>query len=58
MQTDEDAHIFMKWCPEDKPYTWYIETDYPDVAYFDIHDDDEEDTTWARCCIIDCSKIL
>jgi hypothetical protein len=29
------------------------------VAYFDIVDEDDEyDQTWARCCIIDCSKIL
>ena len=53
-----DAHIFMKWCPKEHLYTWYIETDYPNVAYFDIHDEDEEDTIWARCCIIDCSEIL
>ena len=59
MQTDGgDAHIFMKWCPKEHLYTWYIETDYPDVAYFDIHDEDEEDTIWARCCVIDCSSIL
>ena len=50
----------MKWCDEEhKPYIWYINTDYTDVAYFEILDEDtDEDAIWARCCVIDCSKIL
>ena len=57
--TEEDPHIFMKWCSKDHPYTWYIDTDYTNSAYFDIIDEDDEDNqTWARCCIIDCSNIL
>ena len=50
----------MKWCDDSyKPYTWYIDTDYTDVSYFDIIDEDSEDgEIWARCCVIDCSKIL
>lgn len=60
MRTNDDPQIFMKWCPKDHPYTWYIKTNYPNVAYFDIVKDDEEDdgTEWARCCVIDCSLIL
>ena len=56
----EDPHIFMKWCDiEHKPYTWYINTDYTDVAYFEILDEDsDKDEIWARCCVIDCSNIL
>lgn len=58
--SEEDPHIFMKWCDEEhKPYIWYINTDYTDVAYFEILDEDtDEDAIWARCCVIDCSKIL
>lgn len=60
VSTDEDPHIFMMWCDGDyKPYTWYIDTDYDEVAYFEILDEDsEDDEIWAKCCIIDCSKIL
>lgn len=61
LKTEEDSHIFMKWWPKDHSYTWYIDTDYTDVAYFDVIDDaaeDEDERTWARCCIIDCSNIL
>ena len=59
MQADDEPHIFMKWDPCDKPYIWYISANYPNVAYFDIiSEDDDENTTWARCCIIDCSSIL
>lgn len=56
----EDSHIFIKWCDgEHKPYTWYIDTDYTDVAYFEILDEDsDKDEIWARCCVIDCSNIL
>ena len=59
--------VDMQWCPNDQPYTWYLNVEYykkdidnkPIVAYFDIVDeDDDEDNTWARCCIIDCSNIL
>ena len=59
LHTEEDPHIFMKWCPEDKSYIWYIESNYPNVAYFDIDEEDvDENKIWARCCIIDCSEIL
>ena len=60
ISTDEDPHIFMNWCDRDhKPYTWYIDTDYTDVAYFEILDEEsEDDDIWARCCIIDCSNIF
>jgi len=64
----EDGHIGIKaqWDSADKPYTWYLDVksdkkyidNKPIVAYFDLVDeDDEEDHTWARCCIIDCSEI-
>ena len=55
-----DAHIFVKWCDDKyKPYIWYIDTDYTDVAYFDILDEDSEDyEIWAHCCVIDCSNIF
>ena len=58
--SEDDPHIFMKWCDNScKPYTWYIDTDYTDSAYFDIIDEDSEDEEiWARCCVIDCSNIL
>lgn len=57
--SEKEAHIFMKWEPEDhQEYIWYIDTDYTDVAYFNIIDEDCDDKIWARCCIIDCSKIL
>ena len=55
---EEDPHIFMKWDSDEHPYTWYIDTDYTDVAYFDIIDVEEDNKTWARCCVIDCSNIL
>ena len=57
---EDKPHIFMKWCDDKfKPYTWYIESDYENVAYFDILDEDsEKDEIWAHCCIIDCSNIL
>ena len=65
----EGGHIGIKaqWDPDDKPYTWYLDVksnkkdidNKPIVAYFDLVDeDDEEGHTWARCCVIDCSKIL
>ena len=51
--------IDMQWCPDDKPYTWYLECMYDKVAYFNVHDEDEEDdTTWARACVIDLSENL
>lgn len=50
--------IDMQWEPNDKQYIWYITTKFKNVAYFDIHEEDEDDKIWARCCIIDCSKIL
>lgn len=55
-----EAHIFVKWCNDKyKPYIWYIDTDYTDVAYFDILDEDSEDhEIWAHCCVIDCSNIF
>ena len=54
-----EAHIFMKWEPENhQEYIWYIDTDYSNVAYFDIIDKDCDDKIWSRCCIIDCSNIL
>ena len=64
----EDGHIGIKaqWDPDDQPYTWYLDVKYNKkdtdnksiVAYFDLIDeDDEEGHTWARCCVIDCSKI-
>ena len=50
--------VDMQWCPDDQPYTWYMTSEYENVAYFDIVDeDDEDDTTWARCCVIDLSNI-
>lgn len=58
---DKDADIFMKWCSKDHSYTWFIEINCmgSNVAYFDVVDEDDEDNqTWARCCIIDCSNIL
>lgn len=64
VDTDKDeAHIFIEWCSKYNNYFWYINTDYTNVAYFDIIDEDEdiydEDyKKWARCCIIDCSNIL
>ena len=57
--TEEDPNIHMMWDSDEHPYTWWIDTNYTDSAYFDIIDeDDEDDETWARCCIIDCSNIL
>ena len=56
----ENGHIGVKmeWDSDDQPYTWYMTSKYKDVAYFDIVDeDDEDDTTWARCCVIDLSNI-
>ena len=39
--------------------TLYKFTDYTNVAYFEILDEDSEnDEIWARCCVIDCSNIL
>ena len=56
---NDNAHIFVKWCLKDTGYIWYIDTDYTEVAYFDIiSEDDEDNEKWARCCIIDCSNIL
>ncbi len=50
--------IKLRWC-ENESYTWYMTTKFEKVAYFDICDeDDEEDHTWARCCVIDCNNIL
>ena len=47
------------WDSDKHPYTWWIDSNYTDSAYFDIVDEDDEDgQTWARCCIIDCSNIL
>lgn len=46
--------ISMKWEPNDKAYIWYITSKYEKVAYFDIHDEDNDgEMTWAHCCIID-----
>ena len=57
---EEDPHISMSWCNDNcKPYTWFIESDYSNVAYFDILDEDsDEGEIWAHCCVIDCSNIL
>lgn len=46
--------IDVQWCPDDQPYTWYMTSKFKNVAYFNIVDeDDDDDMTWARCCIID-----
>jgi len=56
----ENGHIGVKmeWDPDDQPYTWYMTSKYENIAYFDIVDEDDEDNkTWARCCVIDLSNI-
>ena len=63
---DGKIGIDMRWRPEDQPYTWYIIIKYyykdkdnkPIVSYFDLRNEEEEDTTWARCCVIDLSNVL
>ena len=49
--------IDVQWCPDDKAYTWYMISKFKNVAYFDIHDEDDDvENTWAHCCIIDLSS--
>lgn len=56
---DENPGIKIKWCEKDN-YVWYIDCTYDNVAYFNIQDEDvmDDNEIWARCCVIDCSKIL
>jgi len=56
---DENPGIKIKWCEKDN-YVWHIDCTYDNVAYFNIQDEDtmEDNEIWARCCVIDCSKIL
>lgn len=55
----KECDIELKW-DDNADYIWYYEVvnkNYP-CEYFDIINDDEEDSkTWARCCVIDLSKL-
>lgn len=51
---DGRVGIDVQWCTDDQPYTWYMTSKFKNVAYFNIVDqDDDDDMTWARCCVVD-----
>lgn len=56
IEAENDATIYMEWCPKNKNYTWDISCDYTNSVYFNIIGE-EDNEIWAKCCIIDVSNI-